>query len=120
MKDLRDLKDFDTAKEKEGHLALGVRQTGEAHALATGVGCSAVPLSCACSQKHLSHTHILNTHTLDLGSGEQAKRLRCAEFQRFLMVLSVRPGSRFAISTQLLPSSLCACALPVASEHFRV
>ena len=34
-------------------------------------------------------------------------RLR-VEFQRFLMELSVRPGSRLAISAQRLPSAMCA------------
>ena len=32
------------------------------------------------------------------------RRLRMVEFQRFLMALSVRPGSLFEISTQWLPS----------------
>ena len=35
---------------------------------------------------------------------------RRKEFQRFLIALSVRPGSRFEISTHALPSSRCDCA----------
>ena len=37
-------------------------------------------------------------------------RLRMVEFHRFLMALSVRPGRRLLISTQWLPSSMCACS----------
>ena len=50
-----------------------------------------------------------------MGSGEDAKRLRCAEFQRFLMVLSVRPGRRFAISTHEFPSSCRAAPRSAAA-----
>ena len=36
--------------------------------------------------------------------GDGTERLRIVEFQRFLIALSVRPGSRLEISTQWLPS----------------
>jgi hypothetical protein len=47
-------------------------------------------------------------------SGET--RLRIVEFQWFLIALSVRPGSRLAISAHLFPSSSCAARMVRSSS----